>query len=72
MPFPRKEDSSRFAAACGETPAAVETSHERGDLLGALAVEVAGGLVCPDDRGIVHQRTRDRDPLTFAAGELVG
>ena len=39
---------------------------------GPVAVEVAGRFVGPHDRGIVHQRPRDRDPLALTAGELVG
>ena len=49
----------------------VEPAHQRDDLGGALAVEVAGRLVGPDDRRVVDERARDRDALPLAAGELV-
>jgi hypothetical protein len=45
----------------------VEAAHELDDLLGLLAVEVAGRLVGPDDRRIVDERARDRDTLALAA-----
>ena len=35
-------------------------------------VEIAGGLVGQDHRGIGHQRAGDRDALLLAARELVG
>ena len=38
---------------------------------GVLAVEVAGRLVGPDDRRVVHERARDRDALALTARELV-
>ena len=40
------------------------------DLVRALAVEVAGGLVAEQERGIGHDRARDAHPLLLAAGEL--
>ena len=49
----------------------VQPSHQRGDLLGRLAVEVAGRLVGPHDRGVVDERAGDRDALALAAGQLV-
>ena len=42
------------------------------DLVGHLAVEIAGRLVGPHDRGIVHERAGDRHPLALAARQLVG
>ena len=44
---------------------------QRGDLLGVLAVEIAGRLVRPHDRRVVDERARDRHALALAAGELV-
>ena len=50
----------------------VEPAHELDDLGGVLAVEIARGLVRPDDGGVVDERPRDRDALPLAARELVG
>ena len=50
----------------------VEPAQQRGDLLGVGAVEVAGRLVGPHDRGVVDERAGDRHALALAAGELVG
>jgi hypothetical protein len=40
------------------------------DLVGAVAVEVAGGLVGQHQRRLEHQRARDRHALLHAAGQL--
>ena len=40
------------------------------DLVGGLAVEVAGGLIAHQQLRVRHQRARDRDALLLAAGEL--
>ena len=48
------------------------SSHESHDLLCVLGVEVAGRLVGPDDRGVVDERSCDRDALALAARQLVG
>src|SRR5262249_14780721 len=49
---------------------AVERLHEGQDLLGALRVEVARGLVRDQDLGVGHDRARDRHPLLLPAREL--
>src|SRR4051812_43024203 len=48
----------------------VELREEREDVVGALAIEIARGLVAHEDRGVVHDRARDRDALLLTAGEL--
>ena len=40
------------------------------DLEAGLAVEVAGGLVGEDQRGLVHERPGDGRPLALSPGEL--
>ena len=60
------DDQERQAAL------AVQPAHQLDDLLGVLAVEVAGRLVGPDDRRVVDERAGDRHALALAAGELVG
>ena len=52
-------------------PLLVEVIEQAENLLARLAVEVSGGLVCEDDRRVVHERPCDRDPLALTAGELV-
>src|SRR5438445_6843070 len=47
-----------------------EAVQEIQDLVGALAVEVAGGLVAEQKRRIGHDRARDADALLLSAGEL--
>ncbi len=51
---------------------AVEDAELAEDLVGALAVEVAGRLVGDDQVGVGHDRPGDRDALLLAAGELPG
>ena len=46
--------------------------EQAGDLVGGLAVEVAGGLVGQDELGLGHERAGDRDALLLPAGQLVG
>src|SRR5437867_889605 len=48
----------------------VEPVEQLEDLLGRLAVEVAGGLVGEQHRGVAHDRARDRHALLLAAREL--
>src|SRR5207247_1864197 len=48
----------------------VEPLHERQHVVGALAIEVAGGLVGDDDLRIVDDRARDRHALLLAARQL--
>ena len=55
----------------GQPALLVEVPHQVDDLA-ALAVEVAGRVVGPDDCRVADQRPRDRDPLALAARELVG
>src|SRR4249919_1348636 len=50
---------------------AVQPSHQRDDLLGVLAVQVARRLVGPDDRRVVDEGPRDRRTLALTARELV-
>src|SRR5262245_48824323 len=47
-----------------------ETLEEIEDLVGALAVEVAGGLVAEEKRRIGDDRARDADALLLPAREL--
>ena len=56
----------------GQVVLSVQLPHQGDDLVGVLAVEVAGRLVGPDDRGVVDERTGDRHALALAARELVG
>ena len=51
-------------------PLPVERIEKAENLLARLAVEVSGGLVREDDRRVVHERPRDRDPLALSAGKL--
>src|ERR1700722_2335130 len=46
----------------------VEESH---DLVAGLGVQVSGGLVGQDDRGLVDQGAGDGDALALAARELI-
>ena len=48
----------------------VELLEERQDVVRALAIEIAGGLVGDDDLRVVHDGARDRDALLLPAGEL--
>ena len=52
--------------------APVEVGDQVHDLFGILGIEIACGLVAPDDRRLVDERTSDRDTLTLPAGELRG
>src|ERR1043165_2795620 len=53
-------------------PLGVEGLEHPHDLLARGAVEVAGGLVREENRGLVDQRPRDRHPLALPPRELVG
>ena len=48
----------------------VELLEQREDLVGALAIEVAGGLVGDDDGRVVDDGARDGDALLLPAREL--
>ena len=48
----------------------VEPLEQVEDLVGRLAVEVAGGLVGEQQRRVGDDRARDRDALLLAAREL--
>ncbi len=48
----------------------VERLQQAQDLVGGLAVEVAGGLVADQQLRVGHDRARDRHALLLAAGEL--
>ena len=50
----------------------VQAREDPQDVLGGVRVEVAGRLVGEDQRGVGHDRPRDRDPLLLAAGQLGG
>src|SRR4030095_6866082 len=49
---------------------AIEGLEELHDLLAGARIQVAGGLVCQDDRWVCHQRTGDGHPLLLTAGHL--
>src|SRR5207247_9526998 len=49
---------------------AVHPHEEVHDLRRRLRVEVPRRLVGPDDRGVVHERAVDRDPLLLPRAEL--
>src|SRR5215472_16993210 len=49
---------------------AVEHLQQSQDLVGRLAVEVAGRLVAHQQLRVRHQRAGDGDPLLLAAGQL--
>ena len=51
--------------------APVQLVEEPDDLLAGGGVEVAGGLVGEEERGLAHERAGDGDALALAAGELV-
>ena len=56
----------------GLTAVLVEPDHQVHDLVGRLAVEVAGRLVGPYDGGAINERPRDGDPLALASREFAG
>src|SRR5579871_86822 len=70
------------AMAAGANPRVVRHDHERllllpvqflqqlHDLVRRLTVEVSRRLVCPHDRRVVHQRPRDRHPLSLPTAQL--
>ena len=49
-----------------------EAAEQTPDLASVGGVEVGRGLVSEDDRRVVGQRPRHRDPLLLAAGKLIG
>src|SRR5437879_1849793 len=49
----------------------VQLLEQPHDLLAGGGVEVAGRLVRQQDRGVVHERPRDRHPLALPARQLV-
>src|SRR6266571_3592445 len=51
---------------------AVQPNEEVHDLRRRLRVEVPRRLIGPDDRGVVHERAGDRDPLLLPRAELRG
>ena len=51
---------------------AVQLAQQVHDRLAVVRVEVAGGLVGEQDRGIADERARHRDALLLAARELAG
>ena len=54
----------------GDAQIAVHLAQELVDALAGGRVEVAGGLVGQQQRGLEHQRARQRHPLRLAAREL--
>src|SRR5438552_18001869 len=50
--------------------ALVELLKDRHDFDACAAVEIASGLICEQDLGVVDQRARDCHPLLLAAGAL--
>ena len=48
----------------------VELFEQLHDLLGLLGVQVASGLICQQQRGIVNDCARDANQLLLSAGEL--
>ena len=51
---------------------AIERLEERENFIAALAIEVAGGFVAQEQRGVGDDGARDADALLFTAGELAG
>ena len=51
-------------------PAACRSWNSLQDLQALVDGEVAGRLVGEDERGLRHERARERDPLLLAAGQL--
>src|SRR5579883_3338178 len=49
---------------------AIEVLEQIHNFCCGLAIEIAGWLIGPDDRGIVGQRACDGDALALAAGEF--
>ena len=45
-----------------------ETDH----IIAGLGIQVAGGFICQNDRGLGGQSTGNRHPLLLAAGEVIG
>ena len=45
--------------------------QQTGDFVAGVCVEVAGGFVGQDERGLSHQGAGNRHTLLFATGELV-
>ena len=56
----------------GDAALLVEPAQEGKNLRAGLGVEVAGGLVGQDDRGVVDQGAGNGHPLLLAARQLVG
>jgi hypothetical protein len=65
-------DFSRVRNKGGCAAFVVQLFEQRQDLLAALAIEGAGGLVGENHRRVVHQRPRDRYPLLLPAGKFGG
>ena len=53
-------------------PSLVQPLEQRHDFVAGGGIEVAGGLVGQQDRGVVHQRAGHGHALPLAAGKLVG
>ena len=50
----------------------VQSLQQGEDLVGGLAVEIAGGLVADQDARVGNERTRDRDALLLICDEPTG
>lgn len=50
----------------------VDLAEQVDDLKREIGVDVAGGLVRDDERGVVDERARERDALLFAARQVLG
>jgi len=48
----------------------VEDFEQLQDLVGAVAIEIARGLVCHENLGVVHDGARNRHPLLLPARQL--
>ena len=75
-PDDRRRPSARRAGRASPSRSSCSNSRfssrsRREDVLGALRVEVAGGLVGDDEIGVGDDGARDRDALLLAAGELL-
>src|SRR5207248_6584309 len=55
----------------GHAMLAIHPSHQADDLLAGLAVDLSGRLVAENQRWLVDQGARDRDPLLFASRHLI-
>ena len=50
----------------------VEAAEKVHDFFAGGGIEVAGGLICQQDGGVVHKGSGNCDTLPLAAGKLIG